>query len=129
MKLVTLAFLAAGILCNSTWSVAQSPVPFKALMQQAGAQPAIPSKPDPNGTSFQPTTPKPADHGKAERVTGAVLLGAGAATITATLVVVGALHGSAGHPGRVWAGVGGGSGMAGVGITLIVLGNHKKSSN
>src|SRR5579872_7608457 len=120
MKLVTMAFLAAGVLCNSTLMLAEDPVPFKALMQQAGAQP-IPPRPEAKNGSIQSTASKPANHGKAERVTGAVLLGAGAATITATLVVVGAVHGSAGHTGRVWAGVGGGAGMAGVGVSLIVI--------
>lgn len=98
-------------------------------MQAAGAQPAIPPEPDTKDSSIQSTTSKQFNRGKAERVTGGVLLGAGVAVITATLVVVDAVHGSAGHDGRVWAGIGGGAGMSGAGVTLIVLGNRKRRSS
>lgn len=129
MKIVAVAFLILGMLCSSISAPAQGPVPFKKLMQNAGVQPAIPPKPHAKDASNQSTESKHAKSGKAERVTGAVLFGAGVATIATTLAVVGVVHGSAGHPGRVWAGVGGGAGMAGVGVTLIVLGNHKRPSN
>lgn len=128
MKLVVAVALVA-ILCSCTLAKGEGPVPFKALMQQAGAQPAIPPEPDAKDSSIQSAQSKQAHHGKAERVAGGVLLGTGVAVITATLVVVGAVHGSAGHDGRVWAGVGGGAGMTGAGVTLIVLGNRKRRSN
>jgi hypothetical protein len=128
MKLVAVALLALGMLCNSTLAMAEGPLPFRALMQTAGAEPAMPSKPDAKDSSIQNTTSKHANGGKAERVTGGVLLGTGVAVITTTLVLVSA-GGDAGHSGRVWAGIGGGAGMTGAGVTLIVLGNHRRSAH
>ncbi len=129
MKLVAVAFLVLGMLCNSALAMAEGPVPFRALMQTAGAEPAMPSKPDAKDSSIQSTTSKHANDGKAERIIGGVLLGTGVAVITTTVVVVSAVHGEAGHPGRVWAGIGGGAGMTGAGVTLIVLGSHRRPSN
>jgi hypothetical protein len=126
MKLVAVALLILGIPCNAMLAMAEGPVPFRALMQTAGAEPAMSSKPDAKDSS---TTSKHANGGKAERVTGGVLLGTGVAVITTTVVLVSAVHGSAGHPGRVWAGIGGGAGMTGAGVTLIVLGSHRRPSN
>ena len=128
MKLVAVAFLVLGMLCNSTLAMAEGPVPFRALMKTAGAEPAMPSRPDAKDSSIQSTPSKHANGGKAERVIGGVLLGTGVAVITTTLVVVSAAHGDAGHPGRLWAGIGGGAGMIGAGVTLIVFGNHRRSA-
>ena len=113
---------------NSMRTVAEDKIPFKAMMQSASGDPVTQPKPDAKDGSIQGSTSKHASGGKAERVTGGVLLAAGVAVITATLVVVSASHGSAGHPGRVWAGIGGGAGMTGAGVTLIVLGGHKRPS-
>jgi hypothetical protein len=129
MKLVAVALLILGIPCNAMLSMAEVPVPFRALMQTAVAEAAMPSKLDAKDSSIQSTTSKHANGGKAERVTGGVLLGTGVAVITTTLILVSAGHGDAGHPGRVWAGIGGGAGMTGVGVTLIVLGSHRRPSN
>lgn len=128
MKLVAAVALVA-IFCSSTLGMAEGPVPFKALMQEAGAQPAVSPRQDAKDSPVQSTQSKQTNRGKAERVTGGILLGTGVAVITTTLVLVGAAHGSAGHDGRVWAGVGGGAGISGVGVTLIVLGNRKRRSN
>ncbi len=129
MKLVAVALLILGIPCNAMLAMAEGPVPFRALMQTAGAEPAMSSKPDAKDSSTQSTTSKHANGGKAERVTGGVLLGTGVAVITTTVVLVSAVQGSVGHPGRVWAGIGGGAGMTGAGVTLIVLGSHRRPSN
>jgi hypothetical protein len=129
MKLVAVALLVLGMLCNAMLAMAEGPVPFRALMQTAGAEPAMPSKPDAKDSSIQSTTSKHANSGKAERVIGGVLLGTGVAVITTTFVLVAAGHGDAGHPGRVWAGIGGGAGMIGAGVTLIAFGSHKRPSN
>ena len=129
MKLVAVALLILGMPCNAMLAMAEGPVPLRAFMQTAGAEPAMPSGPDAKDSSNQGTTSKHANGGKAERVTGGVLLGTGVAVITTTLVLVSAGDGDAGHPGRVWAGIGGGAGMTGAGITLIVLGSHRRPSN
>jgi hypothetical protein len=126
MKLVAVTLLVVAMLCNCMLAVAENPVPFRALMQTAGAEPAAPPKPDAKDAFSKSTTST--NSGKAERVTGGVLLGTGVAAITATLVIVSAAHGSAGHDGRVWAGIGGGAAMTGVGVSLIVLGSHKHSA-
>lgn len=128
MKFVAAVSLVVAIFCSSTLAMARIRS-IQAINAAAGAQPAIPPEPDTKDSSIQSTTSKQSNRGKAERVTGGVLLGAGVAVITATLVVVGAVHGSAGHDGRVWAGIGGGAGMSGAGVTLIVLGNRKRRSS
>jgi hypothetical protein len=127
IKLVTLA-LIGGFAFNPTIAAAQNSVPIKAIMQSAGEQAAVPARQDANGAIGQGAASAHANGGKAERVTGGILLGSGIAVTTATLVVVSMLHGSFGHADRVWAGVGGGAAMTGAGITLIVLGNHKRTS-
>ncbi len=126
MKLVAVALLILGIPCNAMLAMAEGPVPFRALMQTAGAEAAMPDAQD---SSIQSTKSKHANGGKGERVIGGVLLGTGVAVITTTVVLVSAGHGDAGHPGRVWAGIGGGAGMTGAGVTLIVLGSHRRPSN
>lgn len=129
MKLVAVTLIVLAVLGNSMLAAAESPVPLKAWMQAPGADSSKPPQPDAKDQSFQSTSSRHANGGTAERVTGGVLLGTGVAVITTTLVVVGALHGSFGHPGRVWAGIGGGAALTGTGVTLIVLGSHKKRSN
>jgi|SRR5215831_4556957 len=121
-------FIVAAFI-NPMRAVGQDTIPFKAMMQSAGAEPAMPPKSDAKDGDIQSTVPKHANRGKAERVAGGVLLGTGIAVITTTLAVVAATHGSAGHPGRVWAGIGGGAGMTGAGVAFIVVGNHKRPSN
>lgn len=46
MKLVAVALLILGTLCNAVLAAAEDPVPFKALMQTAGAQPSLPPMTD-----------------------------------------------------------------------------------
>lgn len=108
-------------------SAAQDSIPFNAMMQSAGAQPAVPPKPDAKDAASQSATSSHASNGTGEFVAGGILLGTGLAAVTATVIVVALVHGSAGHDGRVWAGIGGGAGVAGAGVALIVVGNHKRS--
>jgi len=42
MKLITVALLAVGMFSNSMMAMAESAVPFRALMQTASAKPAAP---------------------------------------------------------------------------------------
>jgi len=125
--LAYLLIVAASV--NSMQAIAEDMIPFKAIMQSASAEPAMQPKPDAKEGDIQSTASKHANRGKTERVAGGILLGTGIAVITTTLAVVTATHGSAGHPGRVWAGIGGGAGMTGAGVTVIVVGNHKRSLN
>lgn len=122
MKLIAVAFLVCGVLCNSVPMMAERPVPFRELMQSASAQPAVPAKPDTSAYG-QSAPSKKARTRKTERILGAVLLGTGVATIAATVVVV-AAAGDGGHPGRVVAGFAGGCGLMGGGVALIDLGSH-----
>ncbi len=129
MKLVAVALLILGIPCNAMLAMAEGPVPFRALMQTAGAEPAMSSKPV---AKIVPPRALHRNMPMAERRNASPAeswLGTGVAVITTTVVLVSAVQGSAGHPGRVWAGIGGGAGMTGVGVTLIVLGSHRRPSN
>lgn len=119
----------AALAVSSTRSFADDPIPFSAMIQSAGAQPAVPPMPDAQNASSQSAASSHAGSGTAEVVGGAILLGTGLAAVTVTVAVVAVLHGSYGHDGRVWAGIGGGAGIAGAGVTLIVIGNHKRSKN
>lgn len=127
IKVVACTLMFAALFFVSVRSAAEDPIPFNAMMQSAGAQPGVPPKPDANDASSQSATSSHASSGTGEFVAGGILLGTGLAVVTATVIVVALVHGSAGHDGRVYAGIGGGAGVAGAGVALIVVGNHKRS--
>lgn len=124
MKLVAVALLVLGMLCNSTLAAAEGPVPFSALMQPAGGQPGIPpitdAKDQSTAASTQPAHPPRITTG------GKIMTGAGIG-----MVVIGGIFlvGSATvRSPEKGAGFLIGGGIAAGGITLIVFGNHRRSA-
>jgi hypothetical protein len=128
MKLLAVALLVFGMLCNSVLATAEDPVPFRALMQAAGAQPNVPrisdAKDQSTAVSTQPShTPHMTTGGKAMIGVGIGMLAIGGVVILTTNSVSGlttstdkaALYGA------------GGGAMAG-GAVLIVLGAHRRSA-
>jgi hypothetical protein len=113
-----------ALLLNSLCAVAEDPIPFKAMMQSAGAQPAVP--PTPDAQSQQANTGKITAVGKTEIVGGYVLLGAGAVTVALTAAINSGFKFSGSKVTALYAG---GGAAAGVGVTLIVLGFHRRSKS
>lgn len=132
MKLVTVSILILGMVCNCPIAMAQGPIPFRAMMQNAGAQPVAPPMPNAkNDTTASITQSAHSAHttngGKAMMVGGVVLLAVGATAVTLD-AISGATFGTKGAEGRTVAGYVGGFAAAGTGITLIVLGNRRRST-
>jgi hypothetical protein len=129
MKLVTVALLVVGMLSHSIFAMAESPVPFKALMQTAGAQPTTtPITASQDQPTAIPTRPA---HGPMTRG-GKMMTGIG----IGLCVIGGSVLVGAAALNNVWGfsssdkaksyGAGGGA-MAG-GAILIILGNHRRSA-
>ena len=76
MKLVAVILLSLGMLCSSTLAMAEGPVPFRALMQPAGAQPPnTDAKDQSSAVSTQPVHRPLTKEGKIMTGTGIGLLG------------------------------------------------------
>jgi hypothetical protein len=118
-------FLLATIFLSSTCAAAEDPIPFSAMMQSAAAQPAVPAKPD---ASSQPVkTGKITGGGKTEMIVGTVLMGVGVVACIGTALLNSAgIKPSGDKTAALYAG---GAGAAGVGVTLIVLGSHRRTQN
>jgi hypothetical protein len=122
MRLVAAA-LIAGISFNPVIAAAQNPVPFKAMMQSAGAEPAVPPMPD---TSKQTARAGQMTGGaKVEIGVGAFLIAAGATSLALTALLTRDGWG-AGIPGKTAAGYAGGGAAVIGGVTLITLGCRKR---
>lgn len=129
-ELIGVSCLIVGMLCCSTLAVAESPIPFNALMQAAAAQTAVPPMPDARSNSTAATTQSTnrgpmTSGGRVMTGVGIALLGVGAG-----LIGVGASvneHGIGGSEVRS-IGMGAGAGFAGIGIALIILGTHKRKA-
>src|SRR5215472_4902523 len=130
MKLATVALLVVGVLCNSMLASAQSPVPFRALMQTAGAQPSAPPIRDSKDQSAPISTePAPRRHkttgGKIMVGVGIGMLAIGGVVMLGTAAVSSSsLIGSPSSSDQAKLYGAGGGAMAG-GAILIVLGAHR----
>jgi hypothetical protein len=130
MKLVAVALLVLGMLCNSMLAMAEGPVPFNALMQTAGAQPSVPpitdTKDKSTALSAQPTHTRMTSGGKIMTGTGIGMLVIGVAAVGGTAIVRTALGGvTSAKEDALFAT--GGALVAG-GVTLIVFGSHRRSA-
>ena len=124
MKLVAVSLLVLGMLCNSMLAMAEGPVPFHALMQSAGSPPSVPPI---NGArdkalSTQPARPPHMTRG------GKVMTGIGMFAIGGVVVIGTALLDWGPHTAKVDAGYATGGGLTAGGITLFVLGYHRRSA-
>jgi hypothetical protein len=128
MKLVAVALLVLGMLCNSTLAMAEGPVPFSALMQPAGAQPGIPPITDARDQSTAVAT-QPA-HPRRMTTGGKIMTGAGIGMVAigGVALVGAALLQDWAPAGKEAAGYATGAGLAAGGITLIVFGTHRRSA-
>ena len=129
MKLAMVALLLVGMLCNSTFAVAEHPVPFKELMQSAGSQSSMPTNSDNKGQSSAVATQPVHRHMTS---TGKIMTGVGIG-----FCVIGGigLIGTAALGDNLWASpsdkhkiYGASAGVLGGGVVLIVLGNHRRSA-
>ncbi len=88
MKLVAVALLVLGMLGNSTLAMAEGPVPFRALMQTAGAQPSVPpitdTKDKSTTLSAQPAHTRMTSGGKIMTGTGIGMLVIGGVVLIGT---------------------------------------------
>lgn len=125
MKLVAGAFLLAGMLCTSTLTMAEGPVPFRSYMQAAGAQAAVPPSPDAKNQFTAASNPPAHTHmttgGKAMTIGGYSMLAAGGLVIAGTAVAWASESKKAG----LYAG---GAGLCAGGVTLIIFGHHRRSA-
>jgi hypothetical protein len=127
MKLVAAALLVFGLLSNSILAMAEGPVPFRALMQTASAQPTttpITALQDQStAVSTQPAH-RPMTSG------GKIMTGAGIAifVIGGGVLVGAAVLNSLASPSHKAEAYGAGSGAVAGGAILIVLGNHRRSA-
>jgi hypothetical protein len=119
IKFVAVPLMSAGMFLSSLSAVAENPIPFKAMMQSAGAQAPVPPKPTGQQVNQGPIT----STGKAEIGAGFLLVGAGIVTITATALLNSSNFNPAGPKTPLLYGVGAGATAAGV--TLVALGFHK----
>jgi hypothetical protein len=129
MKLVAVALIVFGMLSNSMLAMAEGPVPFRALMQPASAQPTTTpitaSQDQSTAVSTQPAH-RPMTSG------GKIMTGAGIAIcVIGGVVLVGAaaLNNVWGFsPSDKAEAYGAGSGAVAGGAILIVLGHHRRSA-
>lgn len=128
MKLVAVALIVAGLLCNSSLAMAEGPVPFHALMQPAGTDAGIPplddSKDQSTAGSTQPAHKLPMTSG-GKTMTG---IGAGLMVIGVVVVIGTALLHDFGPSGKVAAGYAAGGGAIVGGATLIIFGGHRRQA-
>ena len=126
MKLVAVTLLSLGMVCNAVLATAEGPVPFKALMQTPGAQPSLPQITDAKdqSTSTQPAHRPPMTSG-GKVMTG---IGIGMFAIGGVVVVGTALLDWGRRTAKVDAGYATGGGLMAGGITLFVLGYHRRSA-
>lgn len=129
MKLVAVALLFLGMLCNSVLAAAEGPVPFRALMRNAGAQPSIPpindAKDQSTAVSTQPAHTHPMTSG------GKIMIGVGIGMVVigGAALVGAALSQSWPAPaGKEAAAYATGGGLVAGGITLIAFGTHRRSA-
>jgi hypothetical protein len=126
MKLVTVALLVVGMLSNSMFAMAEGPVPFKALMQTAGAQPtATPSQNQSTAVPTQPAHRPMTRSGKMMTGFGIGLCAIGGSVLVASAVLNNVWGFSSSDKAKAY-GAGGGA-VAG-GAILLVLGNRRRSA-
>lgn len=128
MKLVAVALLFPGMMCNSMLAMGQGPVPFSAYMQAAGAQPGVSPAPGAKD-QFTPVSNHPA-HPTHMTSGGKAMVGGGVAMLAmgGTVIVGTALWNGAHSTTKGDAGFATGGGLAAGGITLIVLGKHRRTA-
>jgi hypothetical protein len=125
IRLFAVLVVVAGMLVHSMCAFAEDPVPFEAMMQSAGAPPAVPAKPDASAAASQPANAgKITAVGKTEIIGGYFLLGTGVLTIALTAAINSGFKISGPKVPALYVG---GAAAAGVGVTLVVLGFHRRS--
>jgi len=129
MKLVAVALLVFGMLSNSMLAMAEGPVPFRALMQTASAQPTTTpitaSQDQSTAVSTQPAHRPMTSGGKIMTGVGIGLCVIGGGVIVASAALNNVWGFSPSDKAKAY-GAGGGA-VAG-GAILIVLGHHRRSA-
>ncbi len=117
----------AVVFLSSMRAIGEDSIPFKAMMESASSQAAVPPKPDASGAPAQQANRGHVTKaGKAEIATGFVLVGVGVITLSAAAYLSkSGFSPSGAKKGALYAG---GAGAAGVGVTLIAFGFHKRSA-
>jgi hypothetical protein len=129
MKLVTVALLVVGMLSNSMLVMAEGPVPFRALMQTAGAQPTTTpiTAPQDQSTAVptQPANRPMTRGGKIMTGVGIAICVIGGSVLVGTAALNNAWGFSSSDKAKFY---GAGSGAVAGGAILVVLGNHRRSA-
>lgn len=129
MKAATsiLLFLGAALLCRT--AIAQGPITLASVAHVGYSYPVLQEANGLQAASPTPNRPAPLTHnGKVMRGVGIALLGLGAGVITIDAILTNCSGiGCGGHTGRSAAGFVGGGGIAATGVTLIVLGNRRRT--
>lgn len=127
MKIITVALLILGILGSSMMATAEGPVPFKALMQNAGTPPSATSVTPSQGQSAAVPTQPPhrpmTSGGKMMTGFGIFMVAAGAVVIVGTASLNS--WASSSDKAKLY---GAASGVAAGGVTLIILGKHRRAT-
>ena len=125
MRFLGASLLALGLFWNSVLAYAEGPVPFRSLMQTAGSPSGMLSaRTDQQTQVATPTPPTHLTHG------GKAMIGSGIGLVAigGGVIIMTAILNSWATPGKRGALYGGGGGVAAAGVTLIVLGNHRRSA-
>ena len=129
MKLVTVGLLIVGMMSNSMLAMAGGPVPFKALMQTAGAQPTTTpisaSQDQSAAVQTQPAHMPMTGGGKIMTGVGIGLCVIGGGVIVGSAALNGVWGFSPSDKAKLY---GAGSGLVAGGAILIVLGHHRRST-
>lgn len=127
MKLVAVALLVVGMLSNSMLAVAEDPVPFRALMQTASAQPTT----TPIAASQDQSTAVPSQPAPRPMTSGGKIMtgtGLGLCVVGVVVLVSAAVLNSLASPSHKAEAYGGGGGAVAGGAILVVLGSHHRRS-
>lgn len=134
MRAIGSLILIVGALFLCRPATAQTSIPLPSLTHLTYSYSALADTSGLSGqaatASPQPNHPGPLTHkGKMMRGAGIALVGVGATVIAFDALFTNCSGiGCGGHPGRSAAGFIGGGGIAAAGVTLIVLGNHRRET-
>lgn len=126
MKLIAAAALVVAIFCSSTLTVAEGPVPFKALMRSEGAEPAVPQSTD--GKAQSTATPNQPTRKTHMTRAGKIMTGVGIGFVAIGGVVMAFTPHAFATPTEKDELYGASGATMGAGVVLVVFGVRRRSA-
>jgi hypothetical protein len=125
MKLALMCLLVLSLACSSSCAVAEGPIPVRALIQNAGTQAALPSSSgDQNPT---PAVNQTAPH-RPMTTGGKVMTGVGIGLLAIGVAAIATPQPKDGFAPAEAEARAEGLLTAGVGVTLVVIGTHRRKA-